>query len=40
MRPKAPLQTLPDYDEALMKEIKLPVASTRSVGSVVQTVSK
>src|SRR5438874_2160067 len=40
MRPKAPLQTLPDYDEALMREIKLPVASTRSVGSVVQTVSK
>jgi len=40
MRPKAPLQTLPEYDEALMKEIKLPAASTRSVGSVVQTVSK
>jgi len=40
MRSKAPLQTLPGYDEALMKEIKLPVASTRSVGSVVQTVSK
>jgi peptidoglycan/xylan/chitin deacetylase (PgdA/CDA1 family) len=40
MRPKAPLQTLPDYDEALLKEIKLPVASARSVGSVVQTVSK
>jgi peptidoglycan-N-acetylglucosamine deacetylase len=40
MRPKAPLQTLPDYDEALLKAIKLPVASARSVGSVVQTVSK
>jgi peptidoglycan/xylan/chitin deacetylase (PgdA/CDA1 family) len=40
MRPKAPLQTLPDYDEALLKQIKLPVASARSVGSVVQTVSK
>jgi len=40
MRSKAPLQTLPGYDEALMREIKLPVASARSVGSVVQTVSK
>jgi len=40
MRPKAALQTLPDYDEALAKEIKMPVASTRTVGSVVQTVSK
>jgi peptidoglycan/xylan/chitin deacetylase (PgdA/CDA1 family) len=40
MKAKAPLQTLPEYDEALVKEIKLPIASTRSVGSVVQTVSK
>jgi hypothetical protein len=31
---------LPEYDEALVKDIKLPIASTRSVGSVVQTVSK
>jgi hypothetical protein len=31
---------LAEYDEALVKEIKLPVASTRPVGSVVQTVSQ
>jgi peptidoglycan-N-acetylglucosamine deacetylase len=38
MKAKAPLQTLPEYDEALVKEMKVPVASTRPVGSVVQTV--
>src|SRR6266446_787642 len=38
MKAKAPLQTLAEYDEALVKDIKLPVASTRPVGSVVQTV--
>jgi peptidoglycan-N-acetylglucosamine deacetylase len=40
MRAKAPLQTLPEYDEALTKDIKVPTASTRPVGSVVQTVSE
>jgi peptidoglycan/xylan/chitin deacetylase (PgdA/CDA1 family) len=40
MKAKAPLQTLPEYDEALVKDMKLPVASTRPVGSVVQTVSE
>jgi peptidoglycan-N-acetylglucosamine deacetylase len=40
MKAKAPLQTLPEYDEALVREMKLPVASTRPVGSVVQTVSE
>ena len=40
MKAKAPLQTLAEYDDALVKEIKLPVASTRPVGSVVQTVSQ
>jgi peptidoglycan-N-acetylglucosamine deacetylase len=40
MKAKAPLQTLPEYDEAVLKEVKLPVASPRSVGSVVQTVSR
>ena len=40
MKAKAPLQTLPEYDEALVKDIKLPVASNRPVGSVVQTVSE
>ena len=40
MKAKAPMQTLPEYDEALVKEMKLPVASGRPVGSVVQTVSQ
>ena len=40
MKAKTTVQTLPEYDEALIKEIKLPVASTRAVGSVVQTVSQ
>jgi hypothetical protein len=31
---------LPEYDEAVLKEFRLPVASARSVSSVVQTVSK
>jgi peptidoglycan/xylan/chitin deacetylase (PgdA/CDA1 family) len=40
MKARAPLQTLPEYDEALVKDIKLPVASTRPVGGVVQTISQ
>ena len=40
MKAKTTVQTLPEYDEALIKEIKLPVASTKAVGSVVQTVSQ
>jgi hypothetical protein len=40
MKAKTPLQTLPEYDEVLVKDIKLPVASTRPVGSVVQTISQ
>jgi peptidoglycan/xylan/chitin deacetylase (PgdA/CDA1 family) len=40
MKAKAPLQTLPEYDEALIKDVKVPVASTRPVSSVVQTVSQ
>ena len=40
MKAKTTIQTLPDYDEALIKEIKVPVASTRAVGNVVQTVSQ
>ncbi|SHK71458.1 Peptidoglycan/xylan/chitin deacetylase, PgdA/CDA1 family [Bradyrhizobium lablabi] len=40
MKAKAPMQTLPEYDEALIKEQKVPVASTRPVGSVVQTVAQ
>jgi hypothetical protein len=33
MKAKAPLQTLAEYDEALVKDMKLPVASTRPVNS-------
>ncbi len=40
MKAKTPLQTLPEYDEAMVKEMKLPVAGTRPVNSVVQTVSE
>src|ERR1700731_2531508 len=40
MKAKAPYQTLADYDEALVKDIKMPTASTRPVGRVVQTVSE
>jgi len=40
MKARVPLRTLPEYDEALVKDMKLPVASTRPVGSVVQTVSQ
>ena len=40
MKAKMPLQTLSEYDDALIKDMKVPVASTRPVGSVVQTVSE
>ncbi len=40
MKAKTPMQTLPEYDEALIKDMKLPVASARPVTSVVQTVSQ
>jgi hypothetical protein len=40
MKAKAPVQTLPDYDEALVKGLKLPATSSRPVSSVVQTVSQ
>jgi peptidoglycan-N-acetylglucosamine deacetylase len=40
MKAKTPLQTLPEYDEALVKDMKVPVTSSRPVGSVVQTVSE
>ena len=40
MKPKAPMQTLPEYDEALIKDLKLPVASTRPIGNVIQTVAQ
>jgi peptidoglycan/xylan/chitin deacetylase (PgdA/CDA1 family) len=40
MKARSSFQTLPEYDEALVKDVKVPVASTRPVGSVVQTVSQ
>src|SRR3954451_10117573 len=40
MKPKPPAQTLPQYDEALMKEAKLPTITSRPVSSVVQTISE
>ena len=40
MKAKAPAQTLPEYDEIMLKEGKVPVASGRPVSSVVQTVSQ
>jgi len=40
MRAKSPVQTLPQYDEELMKDIKLPTVSSRPVSSVVTTVSE
>jgi len=40
MKAKTPMQTLPGYDEALVKELKIPAVSSRPVSSVVQTVSR
>jgi peptidoglycan/xylan/chitin deacetylase (PgdA/CDA1 family) len=38
MRPAKPVESLPQYDEELMKESKLPTVSQRPVSSVVKTV--
>jgi peptidoglycan/xylan/chitin deacetylase (PgdA/CDA1 family) len=40
MKAKAPVQTLPEYDQELLKEVKLPTVSQRPVSSVVTTVSE
>jgi peptidoglycan/xylan/chitin deacetylase (PgdA/CDA1 family) len=40
IKAKAPAQTLAEYDDAMVKEEKLPVADTRPVTSVVQTVTE
>jgi peptidoglycan/xylan/chitin deacetylase (PgdA/CDA1 family) len=40
MKAKAPVQTLPQYDEELIKDVKLPTVSARPVSSVVQTISE
>jgi peptidoglycan/xylan/chitin deacetylase (PgdA/CDA1 family) len=40
MRSKAPVQSLPQYDEQMRKDAKLPTVSQRPVSSVVTTVSE
>ncbi|MBN9040260.1 MAG: oligosaccharide deacetylase [Rhizobiales bacterium 62-47] len=40
MRAKAPVQTLAQYDEELLKSVKLPTVSSRPISSVVQTISE
>jgi peptidoglycan-N-acetylglucosamine deacetylase len=40
MKAKAPLQTLAEYDDAMVKDMKVPVSNARPVNSVVQTVSE
>ncbi|HVX76125.1 MAG TPA: polysaccharide deacetylase family protein [Bradyrhizobium sp.] len=40
MKARAPLQTLPEYDAMVQKDIKQPIASARPVSSVVQTVAR
>ncbi len=40
MKAKTTFQTLPEYDEALLKELKVPTSSGRPISSVVQTVSQ
>ena len=37
---KAPVQTLAQYDEEILKDTKLPTVSSRPVSSVVQTISE
>ncbi|HKO71766.1 MAG TPA: polysaccharide deacetylase family protein [Bradyrhizobium sp.] len=37
---KSPVQTLPQYDEEILKDSKLPTVSSRPVSSVVQTISE
>jgi peptidoglycan/xylan/chitin deacetylase (PgdA/CDA1 family) len=40
MKPKAPVQTLVEYDEGMLKGAALPVSSARPVGNVVQTIAQ
>jgi peptidoglycan/xylan/chitin deacetylase (PgdA/CDA1 family) len=40
MRAKAPVQTLPEFDESVVKDMKLPTVSSRPLNSVVQTISE
>lgn len=40
VKAKAPVQTLAQYDEELVKDVKLPTVSSRPINSVVQTISE
>ena len=40
MRAKTPVETLAQYDEDIVKDLKLPTVSSRPVSSVVQTISE
>jgi peptidoglycan/xylan/chitin deacetylase (PgdA/CDA1 family) len=40
MKAKAPVETLAQYDEEVLKDAKLPTVSSRPVSSVVQTISE
>ena len=40
MRAKAPVQTIPEFDESVIKDMKLPTVSSRPLNSVVQTISE
>src|ERR1700738_1313966 len=40
MKAKAPVQTLAQYDDEILKDTKLPTVSSRPVSSVVQTISE
>ncbi len=40
VKAKAPVQTIASYDEAIVKDTKLPTVSSRPVSSVVQTISE
>ena len=40
MKAKEPLETLPDYDAMLVRELKVPTVASRPIGSVVQTVAQ
>ncbi len=40
VKAKAPVETLPQYDDEVLKDAKLPTVSSRPVSSVVQTISE
>ena len=40
MRAKAPVETIAQYDEDIVKDLKLPTVSSRPFSSGVQTISE